>query len=589
MTMHRTTVGALTLAGAGMLAYFTACTGTISDPVVSNPNDQTGGSSSGAGTDSDSGSGSPGSGSTWVNAFPCTSTTPSSGPTPLLLLSRAQYLNTLQSLFGAVVPNLDSALGPDGSYQTTDGAVTQFGLIQADIDLTEVANYQTAAERVATAVVNDPTTLSAIVPCAAGTSKRTCAQTFVQSFSSLAYRAPVTDPADIARHMALYDAGATVSDAHGIELVLRGMLQSPRFLYRVEIGSGPSGGNVSKLSGYEVAARLSYVLWNTLPDAQLTQAAAAGLLETKAQVSAQLTRMLQDPKGQLLLRGFLEGMVQLPGLPSAVKDPVVYPAWTMAPTLPSSMQGQAQAFFDDVLRRQGGTLSALLTSSTVFVNKDLAPYYGMTGGATFQAVALPAGKASGLLTLPALLTLMAKPDEPWPIYRGKFVREMLLCQELPAPPPNVPKPPDVQAGISTRQRLSQHETNASCSGCHQIMDPIGFGFENYDGLGRLQTTDGNQPIDVRGNIGGGGLSLATDIDGPFNGVAELATKLAGSVQVQQCIARQWFRYAMSRYEQGPDNCSMKSIVDTFQTAHENLNVLPGALVQSDAFLYRSSH
>lgn len=592
MMMHRTTVGALTLAGAWMLVcFFSACTGTISGPGSdTNQNGPSSGGSSGGvvggssgSTNSNSSGGS--SGVSSVDAFPCTSTTPSTGPTPILILSRAQYLNTLQSLFGMVVPNLDSALGPDSTYQTTDGSVTQFGLVQADIDLATITTYQTAAEAVAAAVVGNAATLSALVPCAAGADKRTCAQTFVQSFGSLAYRAPLTDSADIARHMALYDAGAVVSDAHGIEMVLRGMLQSPRFLYRVEIGNGQASTSALKLSPYEVAARLSYILWNTLPDAQLTQAAAAGSLGTNAQVSAQVTRMLQNPKGQGLLQGFLEGIIQLPALPTAVKSPTIYPAWTTVPTLPASMQGQAQAFFEDVLGRQGGTLSALLTSPTVFVNSDLAGYYGVTAGSTFQSVTLPAGKASGLLTLPAFLTLMAKPDQPWPIYRGEFVREVLLCQQLPSPPANVPKPPDVQPGVSTRQRLSEHEMNPSCSGCHAMMDPIGFGFENYDGLGRLQTTDGSQPVDVSGNVGG---VLVTDIDGPFNGVAELATKLTGSVQVQQCIARQWFRYAMSRYEQAPDNCSMKSIVNTFQAANESLNVLPAALAQSDAFLYRSA-
>ncbi len=480
---------------------------------------------------------------------------------------------------------MSGALGPDDSYQITDGEVAQFGLVQADIDLASVTNYQTAAELVAAAVVASPSALGAIDPCSAGTDRRTCAQNFVTTFGSAAYRSPLTDPADIARHMALYDAGAVVSDAHGIELVLRGMFQSPRFLYRVEIGNGQPGPNAVPLTGYEVAARLSYVLWNTLPDAELTQAAAAGSLTTKAQVSAQLTRMLQDPKGQGLVGTFLGAMIQLPGLPSAVKDPTVYPAWTTVATLPASMQGQAQAFFGDVLTRQGGTLAALLTSSTVFVNKDLGGYYGMSGGDdTFQRLALPQGQASGLLTLPAFLTLTAKPDQPWPIYRGEFVREVLLCQQLPSPPPNIPAPPAVEMGVSVRQRLSEHETNPTCSGCHNLMDPIGFGFSNYDGVGHIQTMDGNQPVDVQGAVEG---SMATDIDGPFNGVAELATKLAGSTMVRQCIARQWFRYAMSRYEQGPDNCSMKSIDDAFKAANDDLNTLPSALVQSDAFLYRS--
>ncbi len=577
MMTHRT-IGALLLAGAWLVfCFLSACTGAIGDAA-------NGGGAGGGGVSSRSGVAADG-GPISVEAFPCTSTTPSSGPTPMLLLSRAQYTNTMQTLFGSVTPDLSSALGPDSSYQITDGQVAQFGLVQADVDLASVTNYQTAAELVAAAVVGDATTLSAIDPCSSGTAKRTCAQNFVTTFGAAAYRAPITDPADIARHMALYDAGARASDAHGIELVLRGMLQSPRFLYRVEIGNGQAGPSAVPLTGYEVAARLSYVLWNTLPDAQLTQAAAAGSLATKAQVSAELARMLQDPRGQGLVSSFLQAMIQLQGLPSAVKDSSIYPAWTMVPTLPTSMQGQAQAFFSDVLSRQGGTLSALLTSSTVFANKDLQGYYGMSGGDdAFQSLTLPSGQASGLLTLPALLTLTAKPDEPWPIYRGEFVREVLLCQQLPSPPPNVPPPPAVEAGVGVRQRLSEHETNPACSGCHAMMDPIGFGFGNYDGLGHVQTTDGNQAVDVHGNIGGG---LPTDIDGPFDGVADLAGKLAGSAMVRQCFARQWFRYALRRYEQAPDDCSMKSIDDAFQASSENLNVLPAALVQSDAFLYRS--
>ncbi len=578
MMTHRR-LGAFFVAAAWMLfCFLSACTGIIGDG-------GSGGSGGGGGGSGANATGPTSGGPIAADAFPCTSTTPSSGPTPLLLLSRAQYVSTLQGLFGSITPDVSSALGPDSSYQVTDGQVAQFGLVQADVDLASVTNYQTAAELVAAAVVTDSTTLSAIDPCSAGTDRRTCAQNFVTAFGSAAYRAPLTDPADIARHMALYDAGAVTSDAHGIELVLRGMLQSPRFLYRVEFGAGQPGPTAVPLSGYEIATRLSYVLWNTLPDAELTQAAASGALTTKAQVNAQVTRMLQDPKGQGLVSTFLQALIQLPGLPSAVKDSSIYPAWTAVPTLPASMQGQARAFFGDVLTHQGGSLSALLTSSTVFVNKDLGGYYGMSGGDdTFQSLALPAGQASGLLTLPALLTLTAKPDQPWPIYRGEFVREVLLCQQLPSPPPNVPAPPAVEMGVSVRQRLSEHETNPACSGCHAMMDPIGFGFSNYDGLGHVQTMDGNEPVDVHGNVGGG---LPTDIDGPFDGVAGLATKLASSTMVRQCIERQWFRYALSRYEQEPDNCSMKGIDDAFQASSESLNVLPAALAASDAFVYRS--
>ena len=572
MKIHRTTILAGACTAFGVLA---ACNGVIGDGGAGGK-----GAAGGPGG-SANGSGSGGPGAT-ADAFACTTDTPSSAPTPMLMLSRGQYVNTLAALFGATAPDVSGALGPDSSTQITDGQVAQFGLVQADIDLATTTNFQTAAEQVAAAVVGDAKALAAVDPCPSGMDRRTCAQGFVTSFGSIAYRAPITDPADIARHMALYDAGAAVSDAHGIELVLRGMLQSPRFLYRVEIGGQP-GPSAVPLTSYEVAARLSYVLWNTLPDATLTQAAAAGTLTAKDAVATQLARMLQDPRGQGLLGTFLGAMIQLPGLPSAVKDPSVYPAWS--PALAASMQGQAQAFLADVLANQGGTLAALLTSSKVFVNQDLGGYYGASGGgASFTSVALPKGQASGLLTLPAFLTLTSKPDQPWPIYRGEFVREVLLCQQLPSPPPNIPAPPAVESGVSVRQRLSEHETNPSCSGCHQMMDPIGFGFGNYDGLGHVQTMDGNQPVDTSGVVGG---SLATDIDGPFDGVAELASKLAGSTMVRQCMERQWFRYAMSRYEQDADGCSMKSLDDAFTAAGGSINALPAALVQTDAFLYRS--
>jgi len=592
MTRHRTTVATIALASPWLVASFAACTGAIGGAggnslpgqnEVATSGTPGGSGASGnqpstSGASGTAGGGIVDGGSSTLQDFACTSATPDPGPTSLLLLTRAQYLSTLKSLFGNVVPDLTSALGPDNGYQTT-----QFGLVQSDVDVAALQSYQAAAEAVAAAAVGSSATLSAMAPCTTGTSARTCAQSFVQNFGSLAYRAPITDAADIARHMALYDVGAMTSNAHGIEMVLRGIMQSPRFLYRVEVGTTEQvSATAVKLSGYEVAARLSYDVWGTAPDAQLTQAAAAGQLTTKAQVSAQLTRMLQDPRGATLVRSFLEGLTQLASLPYAVKDSTLYPSWSTAgSTLPASMQGQARAFFDDVLNNKGGTLAALLTSPTVFVNADLGPYYGVTGGSTFQPLQQDPSKASGLLTLPALMTLMAKPDESWPIYRGQFVRESLLCRQLPSPPPNIPPPPAVEAGVSTRQRLAEHETNPSCTSCHSLMDPIGFGFENFDAIGRYRTTDGNQPVNANGSIVG-----TEDINGSFDGVSQLGSLLVSSVQVQECVPQQWFRFMMSRFEQAPDNCSMRSIIEAFQAAGTSLTALPQALVQSDAFLYR---
>ena len=530
-----------------------------------------GGSSAGGG-----GSTVPGGG-VMPQTFTCASTaTPDPGPSPLGLLSRTQYLNTLSGLFSKV-PDLSTSLGADTNYSVT------FGSGQADIDQVQVGGFQAAAETIATAVAADPKQLAALAPCATGADKRVCAQSFLQSFGALAYRSPITDPADIARHMAVYDAGAKVNDAHGLQLLIEAMLQSPRFLYRVELGTKEAvGASAVKLSQFEVAARLSYMVWDSAPDATLTAAATAGQLATKDQVAAQLTRMLADQKGASFVRRFLEGWTQTASVSGLVKDTTLYPQWSASgSTLPASIKAQASAFFDNVLSAGKGNLQTLLTSTTVFANKDLAPYYGSSmTDATLSPITVSNGQVSGLLTLPAVLSVQAKPDESWPIYRGRFVREELFCQNMPPPPPNIPKPPDVMPGVSTRARLTQHETNPACSSCHSLMDPIGFGFEAYDAIGRFRSTDGGQPVDATGTLSG------TDVDGTFNGVVELGQKLASSSTVRECVARQWFRFSTNRLEQDADGCSMKSISDAFAAAGNSINALPQALVESDAFLYR---
>jgi hypothetical protein len=205
----------------------------------------------------------------------------------------------------------------------------------------------------------------------------------------------------------------------------------------------------------------------------------------------------------------------------------------------------------------------------------------MGGTDTFQSMQKTDGTVFGMLTLPAVLAVQAKPDQSSPIYRGRFVREALLCQQLPAPPANIPPAPSVMPGVSTRERSAQHEVNPACSGCHQLLDPVGFGFENYDAIGRFRTEDGGKPVDASGNVVG-----TRDMDGPFNGLGELAQKLAQSTEVKECVMRQWFRYAINRFEQPVDGCSVKGVLDGFEAAGQDLNSLPLAIVQTDAFLYR---
>jgi hypothetical protein len=496
------------------------------------------------------------------------------GPAPLRRLTQEQYANTLRDLFGDV-PGLAALLD-------SSSPASEFGLIQPDVGPVELEAYRRAAETSAAFVVTTPAKLQALAPCASGMDQRECARSFIQSFGARAYRAPLTDAADVDRHLQLYDAGKGVSHEHGIELVLRGMLQAPRFLYRVELGSARTQGTKAvRLSGPEIAARLSYVLWNTLPDAKLADAARSGRLDSPDAVRDVVAEMLADARGRHALRSFLERWMRLEKLESVVKDERFYPEWIQRPTLRASLAEQATRTLDDVLERQSGSLRALLTSSSVFVNADLAAFYGVSAGDTFQRVESSDGHASGILSLPGLMAVLAKPAESSPIYRGKFVREALLCQMLPAPPPNIPKPPEVQAGVSTRERLRQHELDPACSGCHQLMDPIGFGFENYDAIGRFRTQDAADTIDGRGE-----LKSTRDVDGTFHGARELGERLAASTEVQECMTRQWFRYALARFERDVDACTLQELSREFARAGADLRVLPALLLTSDAFLTR---
>lgn len=575
MTQHRSILGLAALALAALSA--SACVGgsiTGGDPQGTPGAGSGSGASAGAGSTPGAGNGSGGASVTNPPlGFNCKAGTVDPGPAPMKVLSRSQYLNSVRDLVGAV-SGLDTELGMNSN-------ASAFGLVQPDLAQVDLENYRNAAIKVASSVVANATLLNQLAPCDASAVKRDCAKAFVQSFASKAYRAPVSDAADVELHLSkLYDVGAKVSHAHGIEILIQGILQAPRFLYRVEIGTGEKvSTSAIKLSGYEIAARLSYSLWDTAPDAKLAQAAAAGQLATKEGVVAQLGWMLQDDKGKTAVRRFVENWLHLPDLDRSVKDATLYPQWNAG--FRTSLTTQARTFIDDVLANQGGKLDTLLTSQTVFVNKDLGSYYGTTGGDTFTPTTGNAGATSGILTLPAFLALMAKPSESSPIYRGKFVREMMLCQLLPAPPANIPKPPDVMPGVSTRERLAQHEVSPACAGCHKLMDPIGFAFENYDSLGKYRTQDGSAPVDASGE-----LISTGEVDAKINGVVELGQKLAQSETVRQCLARQWFRFALARFEQSVDDCSMKGLVDSFEAAGADLNTLPKAIVESDAFQYR---
>jgi hypothetical protein len=364
--------------------------------------------------------------------------------------------------------------------------------------------------------------------------------------------------------------------------VVETVLQSPRFLYRVEFGAAPlTEQTVMRLDSWEMASRLSYLLWRTMPYDTLLAEAQAGRLTDKADIAAQVDRMLQDGKARTMVADFYSQWLGVGAVGSVEKDHGVFS--TFSPALAGFMQQETAQFLDDVTWDSGGDLDTLFSAPFTFVNGPLAAHSGLTGvtGNAFVKVPLEGTPRAGLLTQGGLFSLLGTADQTSPVHRGKFVREQLLCADLPPPPADLMvKPPELSANLTTRQRFTQHATDASCTPCHQLMDPIGLGFETFDGVGVFRSMENGQPVDASGEV------TNSDVAGPFDGPVELQRKLAGSNQVRACVATKWFRYGYGRGETASDACSLATINGKFAAGGYKFRDLLVALTEADAFLYR---
>jgi hypothetical protein len=234
-----------------------------------------------------------------------------------------------------------------------------------------------------------------------------------------------------------------------------------------------------------------------------------------------------------------------------------------------------------VLWEDDAHLSTMFTASYSFANKPLADLYGVSGPAnatTFSRVELDPGQRAGVLTQASMLTTFASANESSPVKRGKWVRTRILCQPLPDPPPDIPALPAPAEGVSTRERFAMHTNNAACSGCHSLIDGLGFGLEAYDGIGRFRTTDMGVAVDSTGEV-----TATRDIDGPYMGGPALAQKLAMSAEVRDCAPTQWLRFALGRPETADDTCSLVALRDAFAASGGDLRELMVSLTQTDAF------
>lgn len=499
----------------------------------------------------------------------------SPGEAPLRRLTHWEYDNTIHDLLG------DDARHGDGFPTETSAVGFDNAVSGQAVGAMLAEDYMRAAEAISAAAVDD---LAALLPCApAALGEDACAEQFIDTLGPQAYRRPLTE-AQRARLWGVYTAArADYGFSEAIALTLQVILQSPYFLYRVELGMpDPAQDDVVPLDDWEIASRLSYLLWGSMPDDALFDAAAAGVLTDPEQIAIQAERMLNDPRAREAVIEFHRQWLRLRDIDTLNRDATLYPE--LDDELKISMKSEIEAFVEHVVFDAEGDLGTLLGAGYGFPDDRLAEIYGVAdpGSLLPTKTALPEDERAGLLTQAGILALTAKPDQSSPVQRGAFVRERLLCQTLPEPPPGVDTtPPEVDPSLPTRQRYEQHAVDPECAQCHDLIDPIGFGLEHYDAIGRFRAEDGGGPVDARGTI----AALAGE-DLEFEGAIELSALLADRQEVRACFVQQWFTYAHGRAPEALDECSTEQLRTAFVDNGQDIRQLLVALTQTAAFRFR---
>ncbi len=499
------------------------------------------------------------------------------GPAPLRRLTRDEYDHSVRDL-------LADTSSPARAFLADEKVGPFDGNAVAPVTDAIVEKYLAAAESVAAAVV---ARLSSVVPCAAA-SDEACGNQFVADFGRRAFRRPL-GAVELARYRALFVTGRTgTTFADGIRLVITAMLASPHFLYHVDIGDVVAGvPALAKLSPHEIAARLSYFLQGTTPDGTLGKAADGGALASVDGIDREVRRLLATASSADALARFHIQWMGVDRLADVVKDAKLFPSWT--DDVKAALLAETGRFGSWVIQEGGAKVETLLTSPVSFQSASLYKLYGVKdpGGSAAadgsKKVLLDPKQRSGILTQAGTLAATAAANQSNPILRGKFVRQALLCQELPPPPPNVnTSPPAVDPKVTTRERFRQHRNDPSCNGCHTLLDPVGLGFESYDAIGRFRTMDGINPVDATGEI----IASPPDLIGSFQGPLELAGRLAASATFKHCLATQWMQFGLGRALAADDQCSAQQAVQALTASGNDLRELIVALTKTDAFRYR---
>lgn len=450
------------------------------------------------------------------------------------LLTGQQYSNMIAQIFGVDIS--DSVAAPLPPLTRTDGLLAS-GAAFVGVTSDQIQQIQQAAATVAEKVV-DETHRDFLIPCKPVSSSEAdsaCAARFLRVVGRLLYRRPL-DETKVAELADVADAAADqAADFYsGLAIALETMLIGPEVVFIVDVAEpDPERPGQERLDAYSLASRLSFFLWNAAPDDELLLAAESGELQTSGGLQRAVDRMLTSARLEDGVRAFFDDMMEFDEFGSLAKDPIVYPMVTGA-TLADAREQTLRTVVDHVITRNQDYRDLFTTRST-FMSMNLAAVYGVPTSNGWVAYDFPRESVrSGLLTQVSFLAAHSHAVRSSPTLRGKALRELFLCQKVPAPPPNVDFSLLEDAGDlkTARERLKIHSTNPSCAGCHLIMDPMGLALENFDGAGRYRATENGVELDISGELDG---ALYDDVDG-------LATALRNHPKLPYCLVNRMYAY-----------------------------------------------
>jgi hypothetical protein len=496
------------------------------------------------------------------------------GPARLRRLTHAEYAQSVRDVLG-VDPAAEVALFPadvtTGSFDN-DSANQTVSVLLGE-------GYLAAARGIAAEVVADPAMRDAVLGCDPASGEACLREGFARLGRKVWRRPLETD--EVEALVALGLEQETTDEK--VSIAIEALLLSPKFLFRVELGEPTADDpTLLALGGYEVATRLSYFLWGTTPDDALLDAAQAGELDEAEGVAEHARRMLEDERARGAMLDFAEQWFRVRGMEGQYRDPAAFSGW--GPELATSMRQELALLLDDYMWSDESLLG-IYTADHGYVDARLREVYGLpAGGDALESVSWADDDSrGGLFTTAAFATASSRAGDTSPVTRAVYVREVILCDPPPAPPPHVPllEPED---GESAQDAFDRHTEDPVCAGCHLTLDPIGHGLERYDSIGRLRESyaDGS-PVRQEGEITIDRSKVS------FAGGKELGRAIAESQAATECVVAHAYRFALGREETEVDGCSMERLVESYTTADRSFEPLLIEIVTSDAFRFRRAH